>query len=110
MVPSVCTMCIYTMYVYNYVTKKTAVLYLDSHKPSQKLILLARKIYMVPKILSIASELSIECRSRIFLLRVLALTTISLCRNEQQGGATSEEAGHVCNVIRCPVFFSIVSV
>ena len=83
-----------------------AVLYLDSHKPSQKLILLARKIYMLPKILSIASELSIERRSRIFLLRVLALTTISLCRN---GGATSEEAGHVCNVIRHPAFFSIVS-
>ena len=68
LVSSVC-MCIYTMYVYNYVTKKTAVLYLDSHKPSQKLILLARKIYMLPKILSIASELSIERRSRIFLLR-----------------------------------------
>ena len=97
------------MYVYNYVMKKMAVLYLDSHKPSQKLILLARKIYMMPKILSIASELSIEHRSRIFLLRVLALTTISLCRNEQQGGATSEEAGHVCNVIRRPAFFSIVS-
>ena len=64
----VSSVCIYIC-IYVYVTQKMAVLYFGDNKLSQKLVYcLLLRFYMLPKILFIASEPSIECQIKAFLL------------------------------------------